>query len=101
MKTIEKINDAKAAAVYAAIDRNPLYKGHSAKEDRSKMNVTFTLNKPELENAFDEVCAKADIVGVKGHRSVGGFRASIYNALPLESVNVLCAVMDDFSKKHG
>ncbi len=101
LKTIEKTNDAKAAAVYGAIDRNPLYKGHSAKEDRSKMNVTFTLSKPELENAFDEACAKADIVGVKGHRSVGGFRASIYNALPLESVNMLCAVMDDFAKKHG
>lgn len=101
LKTIEKINDAKAAAVYGAIDRNPLYKGHAVKEDRSKMNVTFTLAKPELEAAFDEACAKADIVGVKGHRSVGGFRASIYNALPLESVNVLCAVMDDFAKKHG
>ncbi|MDZ4845697.1 MAG: 3-phosphoserine/phosphohydroxythreonine transaminase [Chitinophagales bacterium] len=101
LKTIEKINDAKASAIYAAIDRNPLYNGHSAKEDRSKMNVTFTLSKPELEDAFDEACAKADIVGVKGHRSVGGFRASIYNALPLESVHVLCAVMDDFAKKHG
>lgn len=101
VKTIEKTNDAKAAAIYAAIDRNPLYKGHAAKEDRSKMNVTFTLSKPELEDAFNDACTKADIVGVKGHRSVGGFRASLYNALPLESVNVLCAVMDDFAKKHG
>lgn len=101
LKNIEQINNAKAARIYEAIDNFPLYKGHSAKEDRSKMNVTFTLSKPELEDAFNSACTKADIIGVKGHRSVGGFRASIYNALPLESVNVLCDVMADFAKKNG
>lgn len=101
LKTIEKNNDAKASALYAAIDRSPLYKGHAVKEDRSRMNVTFTLSNAALESAFDDACAKADIVGVKGHRSVGGFRASIYNALPIDSVHLLCAVMDDFAKKHG
>jgi len=97
VKAIEKINNAKAAKLYEVIDKNPLYKGHAVKEDRSKMNVTFTLAQPELEEAFLESCKKAGIVGIKGHRSVGGFRASIYNALPMESVDVLCGVMERFA----
>lgn len=100
VKAIEKLNNEKAARLYSVIDRNPLYKGHAAKEDRSKMNVTFTLAQPELEDSFLEACSKADIVGIKGHRSVGGFRASIYNSLPLESVDVLCSVMEDFAKNQ-
>jgi len=100
LKTIEKNNDAKAALIYEMIDKHPFYKGHAVKEDRSKMNVTFTLSNPGLDDTFNEACAKAGIVGIKGHRSVGGFRASIYNALPLASVNALCEVMDAFAKKH-
>jgi phosphoserine aminotransferase len=100
VKAIEDLNNAKAAKLYAVIDKNPLYKGHALKEDRSIMNVTFTLAKPELEDAFQESCRKAGIVGIKGHRSVGGFRASLYNALPMESVDALCAVMEEFPEKR-
>ncbi|HXH19569.1 MAG TPA: 3-phosphoserine/phosphohydroxythreonine transaminase [Chitinophagales bacterium] len=100
LKAIEKINETKAARLYEVIDRHPLYKGHAAKEDRSKMNVVFTLSCPELEGAFLEACTKAGIVGIKGHRSVGGFRASLYNALPLESVTALCEVMEEFAASH-
>lgn len=101
LKAIEKLNNTKAAKLYEVIDNHPLYAGHAAKEDRSKMNVTFTLKKPELEEAFLEACTKAGIIGIKGHRSVGGFRASIYNALPLKSVEVLCDVMKEFAAKNG
>ena len=100
LKAIGKINDEKAARLYAMFDKHPLYVGHSEKEDRSKMNVVFMLSKPDLENAFVEACSKAGIVGIKGHRSVGGFRASIYNALPMESVEVLCGVMEEFAFRY-
>lgn len=100
VQAIEKINNEKATKVYEVIDNNPLYKGHALREDRSKMNVTFTLAKSELEPAFLEACTQAGIVGIKGHRSVGGFRASLYNALPMESVDVLCGVMREFAGKH-
>jgi len=99
VQAIEKINNEKAAMLYEVIDRNPLFRGHALKEDRSKMNVTFTLTRPELEDAFLAACKGAGIVGIKGHRSVGGFRASIYNALPVESVEVLCRVMKEFAQK--
>ena len=89
----EKINNAKAELLYNEIDRNPLFKGAAAMEDRSKMNVTFVLTDASKQEAFDKMWNEANINGLKGHRSVGGYRASIYNALPLESVQVLVDVM--------
>ena len=90
---IEKINNAKAELLYAEIDRNPYFQGAAAVEDRSKMNVTFVLKDESKQENFDKLWNDAGINGLKGHRSVGGYRASIYNALPLESVQVLVDVM--------
>lgn len=90
---IEKINEAKANLLYAEIDRNPLFKGTAAVEDRSNMNATFLLENPEHQETFDKMWKEAGISGLAGHRSVGGYRASMYNALPLESVQVLVDVM--------
>jgi len=97
---IEKENDAKAAALYKEIDRNPLFKGVCVPEDRSKMNVCFVTENPEHEKPFLKLCEERDIVGIKGHRSAGGFRASIYNALPITSVHVLIDVMQEFAEKN-
>jgi phosphoserine aminotransferase len=94
-------NETKAGHLYDALDTNPLFIGTAAKEDRSDMNVTFLLKDESLQKEFLEVCKAADIEGIKGHRSVGGFRASIYNALPVESVQHLIEVMDDFANKKG
>jgi phosphoserine aminotransferase len=90
---IEKINNAKAALLYAEIDRNPLFKGAAVVEDRSNMNATFLLNDPLHADTFNAMLKEAGIVGLPGHRSVGGYRASMYNAMPLESVQVLVDVM--------
>jgi len=90
---IEKINEAKAELLYAEIDRNPLFKGTVAVEDRSIMNATFLLNDESHAPLFDKMWKEAGISGLPGHRSVGGYRASMYNALPLESVQVLVDVM--------
>jgi phosphoserine aminotransferase len=90
---IEKVNNAKAELLYTEIDRNPYFKGAAAVEDRSKMNVTFVLTDESKQEAFDKLWNDAGINGLKGHRSVGGYRASIYNALPLESVQVLVDAM--------
>ncbi|WP_232826857.1 3-phosphoserine/phosphohydroxythreonine transaminase [Chitinophaga deserti] len=98
---IEQINNKKAALLYDEIDHNPLFRGNVAKEDRSKMNVTFTIDKPELEDEFLKFCKKEDIVGIKGHRLSGGFRASLYNALPLDSVEVMVEAMKFFSLKKA
>jgi phosphoserine aminotransferase len=98
---IEKINNKKAALLYDEIDHNPLFRGNVAKEDRSKMNVTFTIDKPELEEEFLKFAKKEDIVGIKGHRLSGGFRASLYNALPLESVEAMVEAMKFFSLKKA
>jgi phosphoserine aminotransferase len=98
---MQKRAEEKAARLYAEIDANPLFKGTCAAEDRSRMNVTFVMNKPELEDAFNKAAEAANLSGLKGHRSVGGFRASIYNALELESIDALVAVMRDFARKHG
>jgi phosphoserine aminotransferase len=96
---IEKINDAKAALLYSEIDRNPLFKGAAAVEDRSNMNATFLLNDPLHADTFNAMLKEAGISGLPGHRSVGGFRASMYNALPLESVQVLVDVMKELETK--
>ena len=94
---IEKINNAKAALLYNEIDSNPLFKGVAAKEDRSDMNVTFTLTDDSLKETFDTMWKEAGVHGINGHRSVGGYRASIYNAMPLEGVQVLVNVMKKLS----
>ena len=98
---IEKINNAKAAALYNEIDRNTMFMGTTAIEDRSEMNVTFVMQKPELEPEFDKLTKEANLSGLRGHRDVGGYRASLYNALPLESVNVLVDVMKEFEKRFA
>lgn len=97
--TIEEINDKKAQLLYSEIDLNPMFKGFAVKEDRSNMNVTFTLADEKLKDDFDASCKEAGIIGLNGHRSVGGYRASIYNALPLESVGVLVDVMSEMERK--
>lgn len=96
---IEKENIAKATALYAEIDRNILFKGTCRIEDRSRMNVCFVMENPSLEDPFLAFAQERDIIGIKGHRSVGGFRASLYNALPIESVNVLVEAMRDFERQ--
>ncbi|NNC70393.1 MAG: 3-phosphoserine/phosphohydroxythreonine transaminase [Flavobacteriaceae bacterium] len=94
---IEKVNEAKAALLYNEIDANPLFQGVASREDRSLMNVTFTLTDDQLKEKFDHAWQAAGINGLNGHRSVGGYRASIYNALPIESVEVLVGVMQNFN----
>jgi phosphoserine aminotransferase len=97
---IEKVNNAKAALLYSEIDINPLFKGFVTKaEDRSKMNATFSLTNDGLKEHFESMLKNAGINGLNGHRSVGGYRASMYNALPLESVQVLVDVMSDLERK--
>jgi len=97
---IEQENNAKAKALYEEIDRNPLFKGVCVPEDRSRMNVCFLVENPEHEKPFLKLCEEKGIVGVKGHRSAGGFRASIYNALPITSVHVLIDAMQEFEEKN-
>lgn len=89
----QKINEEKASLLYSEIDRNPLFKGIAAVEDRSTMNATFVLTDETKQPKFDEMWKAANISGIKGHRSVGGYRASMYNALPVSSVQVLVDVM--------
>ena len=93
IKAIEKINNAKAELLYNEIDRNPLFRAAAEKEDRSTMNATFLLTDDSLKEKFDTMWKSAGINGLNGHRSVGGYRASMYNALPLESVQVLVDIM--------
>ncbi len=90
---IEKKNRAKAQLLYDEIDRNPLFEGAANKEDRSDMNVTFLLTDGSKKAEFDARCKESGINGINGHRSVGGYRASIYNAMPIESVQVLVDIM--------
>ena len=95
---IETVNNKKAVLLYAEIDRNPLFEGIVAKEDRSTMNATFVLTDPSLKETFDTLWKEAGINGLTGHRSVGGYRASMYNALPLYSVQVLVNTMQALEK---
>ena len=97
---IEKVNNKKAALLYSEIDRNTLFEGVVAKEDRSNMNATFTLTDENLKETFDKMCIEAGISGINGHRSVGGYRASMYNALPLYSVQALVDVMQELERKQ-
>ncbi|MBC7628159.1 3-phosphoserine/phosphohydroxythreonine transaminase [Ferruginibacter sp.] len=98
---IEKLNDAKATLLYHEIDNNPLFTGTVAKEDRSKMNACFVMNNPSLEETFLNFTKQKNIVGIKGHRLVGGFRASLYNALPISSVEILVQAMKEFTLLHA
>jgi phosphoserine aminotransferase len=95
---IEKANKLKADLLYSEIDNNPSFNGFAAVEDRSSMNVTFTLSDESLKGKFDTLCVEAGISALNGHRSVGGYRASIYNALPIESIQVLVKAMQDLNK---
>lgn len=99
---MQKINQEKAAILYDEIDANPLFKGTANKEDRSLMNVCFVMNDgyEELEPEFQKFASANGMSGIKGHRSVGGFRASIYNAMPKESVQALIDCMREFKKMH-
>ena len=101
VSAIQSNNEAKAALLYDEIDRNPLFTGHALPDSRSNMNVTFRLNDDAHSEAFDAAWATANINGLKGHRSVGGYRASMYNALPWESVQVLVEVMQEFERTQG
>ena len=98
LQALGKRNRAKADLLYGEIDRNPLVVGYANKEDRSLMNVVFNLTDESTKKRFDALCKEANISGIKGHRSVGGYRASIYNALPLESVQVLVDVLKEFER---
>lgn len=95
---MEKKNDAKAKLLYNEIDRNPLFKGTAKPEDRSKMNVTFLLKDETHTEQFDKIWKAKGISGLNGHRSVGGYRASIYNAMPIKSVQVLVDAMQELEK---
>ena len=103
VEAMYKLNVDKAALLYNEIDRNKMFVGTAEKEDRSLMNVCFVMNKgfEDKEDAFMAFAKERGMVGIKGHRSVGGFRASIYNACPVESVKALVACMQDFEKING
>ena len=96
---IEKENEKKAQLIYSEIDLNPLFDGFSAKSDRSIMNATFILKNDNLKDTFDSMWQEEGINGINGHRSVGGYRASMYNALSLESVQVLVEIMSELERK--
>ena len=93
---IEKINREKAERVYSMLDNHAVFRPTVAKEDRSRMNVVFVIDDPEKEKAFQQACKEQQFIGVKGHRSVGGFRLSLYNALPMESVDAFCQFASSF-----
>lgn len=100
VKALEKLNKDKAELLYNEIDRNPLVEGYATKEDRSLMNVSFFLKDQSIQQKFDTLWQNADISGLKGHRNLGGYRASIYNAMPIESVQVLVDVLKELEKKY-
>ena len=100
IKAIQKKNEEKAALIYREIDRNPLFTGFVAnKEDRSTMNATFNLTDESLSETFNNLWKDAGVNGLNGHRSVGGYRASMYNALPIESVQVVVDAMQELEKR--
>ncbi|MDB5225880.1 MAG: 3-phosphoserine/phosphohydroxythreonine aminotransferase [Bacteroidota bacterium] len=98
---MEKRNIAKSTLLYKEIDRNTLFKGHAVPEDRSRMNINFIAHNPEHETAFLEFVKKYNIHGIKGYRTVGGFRASCYNAMPIEGVQILVNAMQEFEKVNS
>ena len=96
-----ELNATKAKLLYDAIDASDFYSGTAQKEDRSWMNVTFTSPNAELDAKFIEASVAAGMTNLKGHRSVGGIRASIYNAMPVENVRTLVSFMKDFEQSNG
>jgi phosphoserine aminotransferase len=98
---VQKMNEEKAAALYSVIDSSDFWKSPVEKESRSIMNVVWRLPSEELEAEFISEAKKAGMIGLKGHRSVGGIRASIYNAVPREAVDALVSFMKDFEKRNG
>ena len=101
LAAIEQRNIRKAGKLYAEIDRSGFYKGHAQKDSRSRMNITFRLPSEELEKTFAKEATAAGLDGLKGHRSVGGMRASMYNAFPEEGVDALVQFMQAFEKNNG
>ena len=101
LEAIEKKNIKKADTLYREIDRTGFYRGHADKDSRSRMNITFRLPNEELEKKFAKEATAAGMDGLKGHRSVGGLRASVYNAFPQEGVDTLVQFMQEFEKKNG
>ena len=99
IKKIEEVNKVKAKILYSEIDINPLFKGHAKEEDRSMMNATFNVVKDNFKETFEVMLNEAGIVGINGHRSIGGYRASMYNAMPIDSVKVLVEVMSELENK--
>ena len=98
---VEKINATKSAVLYETLDLLPLFRGTVAKEDRSKMNVVFVIDDEKLEKEFLAESRENGMVAIQGHRTAGGFRASLYNALPLSSVQALTGLMKDFASRKG
>lgn len=96
---IEEINEKKANLIYSEIDLNPVFAGIAAKEDRSHMNATFNITDEGLKETFETMCKEAGINGINGHRSVGGYRASMYNAMTIESVGALVDIMSELERK--
>jgi phosphoserine aminotransferase len=101
LAAIEQANDRKAGKLYAEIDRTGFYRGHAKPDSRSRMNVTFRLPSEDLEKVFAKAATAAGLDGLKGHRSVGGMRASIYNAFPEAGVDALVQFMQEFERTHG
>jgi len=101
LRVMEQRTHERADLFYETLDSLHVFEGKVDKRDRSLMNATFTTVNPEHEKLFLDECKQNGMVGVKGHRSVGGLRVSMYNALPLSSVKVLCDLMSDFDKKHA
>ena len=101
LEEMKKINEKKAGLLYSFLDQSKLFKGTVVPEDRSLMNVPFITGNEELDAKFVKEAAAADFVNLKGHRSVGGMRASIYNAMPMEGVEKLVAFMEQFEKENG
>ncbi len=101
ISAMEKLNNKKANLLYSTLDSLPLFKTPVNIEDRSEMNAVFTIDDKETENEFHELCKKEGMVGIKGHRSVGGFRISMYNALSIESVKAITDLMKYFANKKG
>lgn len=98
---IEAVNEKKAELLYGVLDESDFFRGHADPDSRSRMNVTFRLPDEELEKRLLAEAAEAGMIGLKGHRSVGGLRASIYNAVPLESVGALVDLLRDFARRNG
>lgn len=96
---IEEVNEKKAQLLYSEIDLNPVFDGYANKDDRSLMNATFNITEAGLKDTFDKMLQEAGINGLNGHRSVGGYRASMYNALSLESVGILVDIMSEMERK--